>query len=255
VLTVLQQRLPVGIARVSYGIRPPQPARQGSELTRQQAVGFGRRSVSEPYALPRTAAEEVGDMPLQHVALHALPARDLQPRESALTLRDQTGPGGPQYRCHVRPSAMGVKHMEEHVLRQVSLGEHPERASAKDGDALVVGTTSPRSDQPVGQPSDGDSTSSSQLSERVVVVVEVALELAAAQTERAFESPFIERYPVAGNPLGARKPSVPRTRRSKAVMGLDRLRETQRQAGTRHGGKRADEHKTGAPQHATGMPQ
>ena len=94
-----------------------------------------------------------------------------------------------------------MKDVEEDVLGEMALCQHPQRAVAEQCHALLVGSATPRRDELVGKRLDVKAAPHREVSEGVVIVVEVGLQLASAKSKRALKRLFVERNPVVCDPV------------------------------------------------------
>jgi hypothetical protein len=94
-----------------------------------------------------------------------------------------------------------VEEVEEGVLGEMPLGEDAHSVIAQEDQSVVTGDQSPRSDKPIGEPLDSDAPAARKPGERVVVVVEVGLQVAPAKPQSDIQRMLVEGNPVARDPL------------------------------------------------------
>lgn len=102
----------------------------------------------------------------------------------------------------------------------MSLGQQSHGAVAQHAEAMIVDSGSPRSGQFIGQARYRYAAPGRELGECVVIVVEIRLEISAAQPQCHREAPLVEGDPVVRDPVFLWQPCVWRTRRREAVVGV-----------------------------------
>ena len=100
-----------------------------------------------------------------------------------------------------------VEDVKEHVLRQMTLRQDPQRPLAQKR-AVSVADVLPRLDQPICQLSGAHTARSRQRGQHTMVVVEIGVQIAVMQPELRLERLLVERDPVATHPFLVRQPVV-----------------------------------------------
>jgi hypothetical protein len=117
-----------------------------------------------------------------------------------------------------------VEDVKKHVLGQVALLEETRGPIAEDSNLTLVDDRSPGRHEFIRELFHIDATRSSEIGKRVVVVVEVCLQVATPQPEGVLERFLVEWNPVSKGPALGRQPLMRRSRRRKAVVGDGRRR-------------------------------
>ncbi len=238
VIAVLLHLLAVGVSRVPSRRRTARPARESRELTGHDPLGLGGPRLSGIDSPLIVGPEELDHHPTDRGRRHLALAGDTEWCRACASQFQVLLRRDPERLSRSCACVESVEDVKEDVLGEMALRQQAHRPIAEHRHVGGVGNRSPGRDEMVGEPLGVNAARHRKLGHRVMVVIEVGLELSPLEAQRDFEHLLIERNPVAIDPLFSRQPVVCGARWSQAVVcKRTRGREPER-AGEREYGDR-----------------